>query len=95
MIKGRVRLHTIKSGHKKHVFFLSINILLTIYKGVYVFAHNIETTSQDRHKRNQSEHLDIKSQFLYVIAKNIYKYVFIAPIMKSNCHYRCIYIFKD
>lgn len=93
MIKGRVRLHTNQAT--KNTFFLSIYILLTIYKGVYVFAHNIETTSQDRHKRNQSEHLDIKSQFLYVIAKNIYKYVFIAPIMKSNCHYRCIYILKD
>lgn len=66
MIKGRVRLHT-KSGHK--IRFFCLYILLTIYKGVYVFAHNIETTSQDRHKRNQSEHENIKSQFLYVIAK--------------------------
>lgn len=66
MIKRRVRLHTIQATK---YFFLSIYILLTIYKGVYVFAHNIETTSQDRHKRNHSEHLNIKSQFLYVIAK--------------------------
>lgn len=68
MIKGRVRLHT--SQATKYVFFfVYIYILLTIYKGVYVFAHNIETTSQDRHKRHQSEHVNIKSQFLYVIAK--------------------------
>lgn len=70
MIKGRVRLHTIQAT--KYVFFC-LYILLTIYKGVYVFAHNIETTSQDRHKRHQSEHVNIKSQFLYVIAKKINK----------------------
>lgn len=92
MIKGRVRLHT--SQATKYVFFC-LYILLTIYKGVYVFAHNIETTSQDRHKRHQSEHVNIKSQFLYVIAKKINKYVFIAPIKISDCHCRCIYIFKD